>query len=204
MAPTIHLIRHAQGYHNLSIENESIHDPDLTPLGEEQCAAVREAFPHHDKLTRLVASPLRRTLYTGILCFGGPEHLYPIVPLDVLQEVSGSPCDTGSEPSRLAEEFGDRVEVRGLSPSWTDKGPDSKFEPQLDKLMARGKEARRAIRSLLGSLDGDEHIAVVSHGCFLHFLTDDWYGIPVKNSKFSSESFNYSLFSEDESCLHGG
>lgn len=181
MAPTIHLVRHAQGYHNLSIENEAIHDPDLTPLGEEQCAAVRDAFIHHDKITRLVASPLRRTLHTCVKAFG-EDHLYPILALDILQEVSGSPCDTGSDATKLAEEFGPRAEVRGLAPNWTDKGPESKFEPTLEKLTARARQSRQVIRSLLSNMNGDEHIVVVTHGCFLHFLTDDWYGIPTKST----------------------
>ncbi|PNY28675.1 Phosphoglycerate mutase family protein, partial [Tolypocladium capitatum] len=64
MAPTIHLVRHAQGVHNLSVENEALRDPDLTPLGEQQCAALRASFPHHARITRLAASPLRRTLRT--------------------------------------------------------------------------------------------------------------------------------------------
>lgn len=187
MAPTIHLVRHAQGYHNLTVENESIHDPDLTPLGETQCANVRDVFVHHDKLTRLVASPLRRTLNTCIAAFG-TDNLYPILALDLLQEVSASPCDTGSDPLALTEEFGDKVEVRGLGKgtAWTDKGPDSKFAPTVEKLTARAKEARRAMRSLAGDLGGNDHIAVVTHGGFLHFLTDDWYGIPSTAGMFLS------------------
>uniref|UniRef100_A0A0B7K7N4 Phosphoglycerate mutase family protein n=1 Tax=Bionectria ochroleuca TaxID=29856 RepID=A0A0B7K7N4_BIOOC len=46
MAPTIHLIRHAQGVHNLSFENESIHDPDLTELGLSHGDAHVAAVSH--------------------------------------------------------------------------------------------------------------------------------------------------------------
>jgi broad specificity phosphatase PhoE len=206
MAPTIHLIRHAQGYHNLSVENESIRDPDLTPLGESQCANVRDVFIHHDKLTRLIASPLRRTLHTCIQSLG-EDHLYPVLALDLLQEVSDAPCDTGSDPAKLAEEFGSKVEVRHLSPNWFDKGPDSKFEPTMEKLVARGREARRAIRSLINDPDGDEHIAVVSHGGFLHFLTDDWYGIPPtratgwNNCEYRSYQFIDPTGEDEEAAL---
>ncbi|KAG9250437.1 histidine phosphatase superfamily [Emericellopsis atlantica] len=175
MAPTIHLVRHAQGYHNLSVENEVIRDPDLTELGLQQCKELREAFIHHDKLTRLVASPLRRTVYTAIHAFG-EDKLYPITALDLLQEVSTSPCDTGSAKEKLDEEFGNKLEVRGVDPAWTDKTADSKFEPTLEKLTARALEVRRVLRDLAG--DGDDHIVATSHGGFLHFLTDDWFGIP--------------------------
>ncbi|RWA04348.1 hypothetical protein EKO27_g10755, partial [Xylaria grammica] len=69
MAPVIHLVRHAQGYHNLSRENQWIRDPDLTELGKAQCAELCKKFPYHDKITHLVASPIRRTLFTCQLSF---------------------------------------------------------------------------------------------------------------------------------------
>jgi len=177
MAPTIHLVRHAQGVHNLSVENEVIRDPDLTAKGLEQCTTLRDSFAHHAQLTRLVASPLRRTLHTCINSFG-TESLYPVTALDLLQEVSDAPCDTGSDPAKLKQEFGDKVEVRGLQEGWYIKDGESKFEPTVEKLTARAREARRVLRDLAGDAEGDAQIVAVSHGGFLHFLTDDWYGIP--------------------------
>jgi broad specificity phosphatase PhoE len=181
MAPTIHLVRHAQGFHNLSVENESIHDPDLTPLGEQQCADLRAAFPHHGKLVRLVASPMRRTLYTCIRSFGPEDtgsNLYPVIALDVLQEVSTSPCDTGSDKAKIQDEFGSKLDVSRVRDDWTDKGKNSPFEPTVNKLIARAHQARLALRDIAKQAGDDAHIAVVSHGGFLHFLTDDWHGIP--------------------------
>lgn len=182
MAPTIHLVRHAQGVHNLCVENEVIRDPDLTDLGVEQCALLRDSFIHHPQLTRLVASPLRRTLHTCVNAFGS-DSLYPVTALDLLQEVSDAPCDTGSDPSKLKEEFGDKAEVRGVGEGWYEKGSDSKFEPTVEKLTARAKEARRLLRDLAGDAEGDAQIVAVTHGGFLHFLTDDWYGIPSGSGK---------------------
>ncbi|KZZ96666.1 phosphoglycerate mutase family protein [Moelleriella libera RCEF 2490] len=175
-AATIHLVRHAQGFHNLSEENESLHDPDLTPLGEQQCADLRASFPSHDKLVRLVASPLRRTIYTAELSFGRPS-LHPIVLLDLLQEVSASPCDTGSSKAELAAEFGDKVDLGSVRDAWTEKGPGSVFEPSLEALTARAKLARKALKKLLDEAGGGD-VAVVTHGGFLHFLTDDWEDVP--------------------------
>ena len=163
MAPTIHLVRHAQGFHNLSIENESMQDPDLTPLGEEQCAALRKEFPHHDKLTKLFASPMRRTVYTCLHAFG-TEDLKPIIAMPVFQEVSANPCDTGSAVAKVQAEFQGIADYSRVEDSWTDKGPGSEYEPTVEKLTARGLKARRALRDLVG---GDEHIVVVSHGGFL-------------------------------------
>lgn len=174
MVPTIHLVRHAQGFHNLSIENEQMQDPDLTPLGEEQCAALRKEFPHHDKLTKLFASPMRRTVYTCLHAFGTDE-LKPIVTFPVFQEVSANPCDIGSPVAKVQSEFEGIADYSNVEESWTDKGPDSEYEPTLEKLTARGLKARKLLRD---RASGDEHIVVVSHGGFLHFLTDDWYGVP--------------------------
>lgn len=183
MAPTIHLVRHAQGYHNLNVENEKIRDPDLTPLGEQQCRDLRAAFPHHDKLTALVASPMRRTLYTCILGFGaGPSAPYPIIALDTLQELSDLPSDTGSSVARLRDEFGDKADLcRVRDGLWTDKFGDTPFEPTKEKIEARAREARKALREIAGGVNSDSHIVVVTHGAFLHFLTDEFQDIPNGN-----------------------
>ncbi|KHO01813.1 phosphoglycerate mutase family protein [Metarhizium album ARSEF 1941] len=180
MPPTVHLVRHAEGFHNLSVENESMRDPDLTPLGEQQCADLRSAFPSHARLTALVASPLRRTIKTCDLAFGGHDKLYPIVLLDTLQEVSDAPCDTGSSKDALRAEFGDKIDLQRVRGSWTQKGDGSPFEPTMEALMARAKSARRALREIAGDADGE--VAVVSHGGFLHFLTDDWDGVPIDSA----------------------
>ncbi|OAA70271.1 phosphoglycerate mutase family protein [Cordyceps fumosorosea ARSEF 2679] len=186
MPPTIHLVRHAQGYHNLCVENETMRDPDLTPLGEQQCLDLRASFPYHDKLTRLVASPMRRTLWTCTRAFGPDDGgaPYPIVALDTLQELSDLPSDTGSSVAALSAEF-DAARVVDLSQVrdglWTDKLGDTPFEPTKDKIEARAREARRSLRELAG-LSTEDHVAVVTHGAFLHFLTDEFQDIPNGNA----------------------
>ncbi len=184
MNPTIHLVRHAQGYHNLSVENQSIRDPDLTPLGEQQCRDLRAAFPHHAAVTRLVASPMRRTLYTCLLAFATDNDGRRITALDTLQELSDEPSDTGSSVARLADEFGnDKVDLSQVRDGlWTDKMGDTPFEPTKDKIEARAREARRALRDMTaGEDDAAAHIVVVTHGAFLHFLTDEFQDIPNGN-----------------------
>ncbi|KAG5952717.1 hypothetical protein E4U53_000053 [Claviceps sorghi] len=175
--PTIHLVRHAQGFHNVAAANESLADPDLTPTGEHQCSDLRAAFPFHAKLAKLVSSPMRRTIHTCNLAFGGPGHLYPIILLDTLQEVSASPCDTGSGSDALLDEYGYNIDVEHLRDGWTDKGRGSPFEPSVAAVTARAREARLALLDIAEHADGD--VVVVTHGGFLHFLTDDWEGIPA-------------------------
>jgi broad specificity phosphatase PhoE len=184
MAPTVHLVRHAQGYHNLCYENEFIPDPDLTPVGQEQCANLRAAFPYHDRLTHLIASPMRRTLQTCISTFGdGPRAPYPIIALDTLQELADLPADTGSNKDKVAAEFGDKADLSRVREGWNEKrSAESPFEPTGEKIIARAREARRVIREVAGS--GDDHVVVVTHGAFLHFLTDEFQDIPATNRKF--------------------
>ncbi|KAK0384545.1 hypothetical protein NLU13_8631 [Sarocladium strictum] len=194
MAPTIHLMRHAQGYHNLCVENEQLPDPDLTPLGLHQCAELRASFPYHGRVRRVISSPLRRTLHTSINVLGRDDLLFPILPLETLQEVSISPCDTGSNIEVLRSEFGDKVDFQNLSPHWEDKSQTGPNQPDLLKLEERARKARQAIRELADP-ESDDHLVVVTHGDFLHFLTEDWDGVPEldfyvwKNCEFRSYQF---------------
>lgn len=184
MAATyIHLVRHAQGLHNISKENETIQDPDLTPLGEQQCATLRDNFPHHGKTTHLVASPMRRTMRTCLLAFAPEvEAGKKVIALPELQELSPLPCDTGSDPAVLAGEFdASKVDLSLVKEGWNDKSPGGPWEPTSRALGARAKKARVWLRDLAAqSRDGGQqevHIVVVSHGGVLHFLTDDWDGM---------------------------
>merc|ERR1711939_993415 len=91
---TIHCVRHAQGFHNLSLANHTIPDPLLTPHGKSQCQTLSSTFPSPSKITHLVSSPLRRTLYTTLLSF--PTAItrgIRITALSELQETSNLPCE---------------------------------------------------------------------------------------------------------------
>lgn len=176
MAPIIHLVRHAQGFHNLCAENEMIPDPTLTPLGDQQCANLRATFPFHDKITKIISSPLRRTILTSMAAFGR-EDLYPITAVDTLQEVSTLPSDTGSPVNVLEAVFGEKVDLSRVSEDWTVKTPGSLFQPNIERLEERAKCARLSIRDIV-DMNSDEHVVVVTHGDYLHFLTKDWQGVP--------------------------
>ncbi|KAK4154759.1 histidine phosphatase superfamily [Chaetomidium leptoderma] len=217
MPTYIHLVRHAQGFHNLSHANHALPDPDLTPLGKEQCAALARTFPFHAQITHLVASPLRRTLYTCLLSFepalanphvqarGGPTKLVTALP--ELQEISPLPCDTGSEPAALASEFEAAygVDLGLVTPGWNDKtGADSEFVPVMAKLEARARKARVWLRELgrefeRGNPGVDAHIVAVTHGGFLHFLTGDWDGMnPTMGTGWANTEWRSYEFSGEE------
>lgn len=190
MPTYIHLVRHAQGVHNLSHENQQFPDPDLTPLGEDQCATLRDNFPYHDKVTHLVASPMRRTLRTCLLSFSPEvEAGKKVVALPEVQELSTLPCDIGSEPEVLAKDFDpSQVDLSLVKKGWNDKSRGSPWEPTIKSLEARAQKSRLWLRDLAAqSKDAEEvHIVVVSHGGFIHFLTEDWDGMNPAAGKCTS------------------
>lgn len=180
MPTYIHLVRHAQGFHNLSAENQQFPDPDLTPKGEEQCATLQANFPYHDKVTHLVASPMRRTLRTCLLSFS-PEVKAGkrVIALPEIQEVSTLPCDIGSDPDVLSRDFDSaQVDLGLVKEGWNDKSSGTPWAPTIKSLEDRARKARVWLRELgEGGDNGDSHIVVVSHGGYLHFFTEDWDGM---------------------------
>ncbi|KAK3349353.1 histidine phosphatase superfamily [Lasiosphaeria hispida] len=178
MPTYIHLVRHAQGFHNLSAANQQLPDPELTPLGKEQCASLCKAFPSHGKITHLVASPMRRTLYTCLLSFEPAAKAgKAVIALPEVQEVSNLPCDVGSAPGVLRGEFdAAAVDLGRVTEGWNAKGPGSPWAPVMERLEARARTARVWLRELGAGVE-DAHIVVVTHGGFLHFMTQDWDGM---------------------------
>ena len=189
MPTYVHLVRHAQGYHNLT-GNHHLRDPDLTPIGTEQCARLQKTFPLLPQITHLVASPLRRTIYTCLLSFE-PALQNPgivtkkVIAFPQLQEVSPMPCDTGSELDKLVAEFGPagQVDLGLVTEGWNDKvSASSPYVPEMHKLETRARNTRLWLRELGAKFEAenpgvDAHIVAVTHGGFLHFLTQDWDGM---------------------------
>jgi broad specificity phosphatase PhoE len=110
--------------HNLCTENHVIPDPLLTDLGHEQCRTLRDTFPRHANIDLVTASPLRRTLYTALESFEPVLKAKPdlkVIALPDIQEISDVPCDTGSEPSVLKEEFKSNVDLDLVQEGWNNK-----------------------------------------------------------------------------------
>ncbi|KAL8688872.1 MAG: hypothetical protein Q9218_005326 [Villophora microphyllina] len=169
MAPTLHLVRHAQAVHNLTTANHGMHDPALTPHGENQCLELRSRFPYHSSVSLLVCSPLRRTTQTTLLAFE-PETSRGVqcIALPYIQETSDLPCDTGSDLSKIKKDFKDQpVDFSQVPEDWNSKL--GKWEASQYAIDSRCREARRWLKSRK-----EDSIVVVSHGGLLHYLTQDW------------------------------
>lgn len=101
--------------------------------------------------------------------------------------MSNLPCDVGTDVANLKREFGDKVdfgevdraEKEGKEDGWNDKRMGGRWAPEYGALEERARRARVWLREL-GRKGGEEgkdvHIAVVTHGGFLHFLTEDLDG----------------------------
>ncbi|KAI4150498.1 MAG: hypothetical protein LQ340_004032 [Diploschistes diacapsis] len=193
---TIHCVRHAQGFHNLSLANHALPDPELTETGKNQCTKLSQAFPYTSSVSLLVASPLRRTLYTALLSFPtltqAPKNL-KIIALPETQETGAVPCDTGLEPEALRKEFKDQpVDLSLVKEGWNSK--TGKWAPEADAVRARAKEARQWLKAR-----PEKEIVLVTHGGFLHYLNEDWAGFDaIKGTGWVNAEFRSYSFKEEE------
>ncbi|KAF9609679.1 hypothetical protein IFM89_017858 [Coptis chinensis] len=83
---TLHLIRHAQGIHNVEAEKDfkaylspALFDAHLTPLGWQQVDNLRKhvrACGLSNRIDLVVTSPLLRTMQTAVGVFGGEGYEY--------------------------------------------------------------------------------------------------------------------------------
>ncbi len=155
-----------------------MHDPSLTPFGEEQCRQLAQRFPYHDNVELLVTSPIRRTIYTTLIGFK-PEikRGIKIIALPEAQEVSDLPCDTGSDAEVLKKEMeGKPVDLSLIYKGWNNNR--GKWATDADAIEARAKEARQWLKAR-----PEKEIVLVTHGGFLHFFTEDW----ADTSKFQGK-----------------
>ena len=111
--------------------------------------------------------------------------------LPELQETSDLPCDTGSAPGKLEAEFEEGRWAGCVDLSLVREGWNSKlgrWSPAARDIEARARDARVWLRRLgeqamrnrggegEGDADADVEIAVVTHGGYLHYFTEDWDG----------------------------
>jgi broad specificity phosphatase PhoE len=109
------------------VESHALPDPLLTALGKKQCSELMEKFPFHSDVELVVASPLRRTIYTALLGFKPvfeERSEMKLIALPEAQETSDVPCDTGSDLVVLKKEFeesGLPVDLSLLEEGWNTK-----------------------------------------------------------------------------------
>ncbi|KAI0471352.1 histidine phosphatase superfamily [Xylaria cf. heliscus] len=185
MAPTIHVIRHAEALHNAT-DNYEIHDPELTELGYQQCEALAAELADLGEVELVFASPLQRAIQTALATFKNYSKHIALLP--DLQEYDLLPPSIGSSPDELFQKYGpDRLDYSFLAQDWTDKSPHSRYAPKFTA--ARARSARLFLRSVAQKYrDTDANIFVVSHGLFIGYLTAS-DGNMFKNTEYRSYHF---------------
>ncbi|THY15445.1 hypothetical protein D6D00_09350 [Aureobasidium pullulans] len=167
MAPRVHLIRHAEGYHQLepTQKNELLHDPDLTLAGVANCKQFASSFPEYIRLDLICSSPMRRAIQTAKYCFPSQlERDGPLLLVPLAQENTDLPCDTGSNPAALMQEFGNLVDASMVEEGWNSKTGIYASAP------AALEERARQFRAWLKQRP-EQDVAVVGHGVFWHYVT---------------------------------
>lgn len=168
MPPTLHLVRHGEGEHNVepTIENRQIRDPSLTQAAVTRCQGFNNTFPDYVHIDLVCASPLRRTIQTAKYCFADripktTSERILLIPLN--QEVTDQPCDTGSSATMIEKEFGDLVDTSMLESDWN--GKEGIYAATTDGLAARSKALRKWLYDR-----PEKDIVIVGHGAFFDFM----------------------------------
>jgi len=159
MAPRVHLVRHAQGYHNISPEGHSLLDPQLTDDGKEQCRRLQQDFPFFGSISLILASPIKRAIYTALIGFDEQirRRGLKVVAMPDLQPTSDRLCDTGVSRHEVAREFeGMPVDLSWVTPGWECKRGRWRTEEE-----ATVKRAREVVEWIAGR--EEEEIVIVSH-----------------------------------------
>ncbi|GLI72281.1 hypothetical protein PoHVEF18_000451 [Penicillium ochrochloron] len=162
MPPTLYVIRHAQGDHNVNVQ---------------------------------------RTIQTAAYTFA-PElekRQIPMVLVPKAQEISSLACDIGhdaevtiSEAPKLIADAAPLWDASYLDTTLVNESWNSKkgiYASSLSAVHQRAAEMRNWIYNR-----PERHIALVTHGGFLHYFTEDWTGY-VKGKEFTEDS------NEEESHL---
>ena len=113
----VHMVRHAQGTHNVdqngvTLRDPANHDARLTPFGEQQCEALSLSLRRDGRVagaTLVVTSPLTRCVQTALLCFEGRvADDARFVAHESVRETLNFACDARRGSDALTREFASR------------------------------------------------------------------------------------------------
>jgi broad specificity phosphatase PhoE len=191
MPPTLVLVRHAEALHNMT-NDHTLRDPELSSLGLQQCAALRDklkkAFPKIGEVGLIVASPMRRTLQTASIALDWLISEGVKVEVDAdWQEIHDKPCDTGTPLPELKLEF-PAFDLSVVDPVYPDKtSPEGRrYADTRSAVLARAQAALSKLYRRPENL-----IIVVSHSGFMR--------LAVSGTYFANADYRIFDFSERKS-----
>ena len=175
IAKVVHLIRHAQGHHNLAAAKAGaqaytsweLRDARLTPEGLEQSAKVARVTDRM-KFDVVLVSPLSRTLQTAVKAV--PSMHGKMYAEELVRERIGlNPCDFRREKNILMKEFPE-VSFDQLSSE-----ADALWSMERESLPALQDRCDAFLECLFeGSITKDAaYVGVVTHSDFLTMLLYD-------------------------------
>ncbi|KAL2822255.1 histidine phosphatase superfamily [Aspergillus cavernicola] len=157
-------------------DSHHLRNPLLTETGKAQCQELQEKFPFLRDVEVILASPLRRTIQTAAFVFAPElkERQIPVVLVPNAQEISRLTCDLGYDADVTKAEAPSLI--GDAAPSWNSTNldmtlVDGDLHPHLECVKRRAAEMRNWIYNR-----SEKHIALVTHGGFLHYFTEDWTG----------------------------
>ncbi|XP_056862036.1 phosphoglycerate mutase-like protein isoform X2 [Raphanus sativus] len=175
---TIHLVRHAQGIHNVGIEKGELEsykllDACLSPMGIQQVSERRKEIIKSGLLNTVqlvITSPLRRAMQTSVGIFRGQEDMNqfdifpkvnnspPIVALEICRERMGLyPCDKRESIGTYRTCFSEI--------DFTMSDEDALWAEERENMKDVSARGLHFLKWLWERPEKD--IAVVSHGIFL-------------------------------------
>lgn len=104
-----------------------------------------------------------------------------LLTLPEAQEIADLPCDTGSDVQLLEQEFrNEPVDFSLVTEGWTSKR--GKWAAHSRAVEKRAQEVRKWLKAR-----PEKNIVLVTHGGFLHYLTEDWADSGKSNGLSESE-----------------
>ena len=172
-------VRHAESLGNAQGRWQARQDSELTELGRQQAATLRERFASEGfEPTHIYASPLSRTYETARIVSSAWDHT--IVPWDDLMEIdvgvfSGKTWDeiVGDFPD-VAREFADTR--------------DWDLVPGAETIGERQRRAGRAVQRLIADHSNEDRVLAFTHGGIIQHLfavlmdSERLWGMSVRNT----------------------
>jgi broad specificity phosphatase PhoE len=193
----LHIVRHAQGYHNVNqdYKNEKFKDAELTEYGIQQCKELSQRLKDENlHVECIISSPMRRALQTAYYSF---EHVWkneknidqledvPFVACENWRETVNYVCDVRYPRSRLKNDFPyvnfDNIEHEE-DPIWNYYEAKYGSLEEYTKHRESGDDEGLAKRARLAwstiAERPENSLAVVSHSAFfMHMFTRPELGI---------------------------
>lgn len=195
----VHLVRHAQGHHNVAgakdpirgYLREDLEDALLTDFGKEQCYLLRDSSSELLKYVDLVVvSPLNRTIETALHSFPFLVNKVPWVAREEIRETIGvHPCDRRTSITRKKHVF-PTVDFSGIVSDEDDSYYRFSSRETPAEIAVRGKHFLQWLKTR-----PEREIVVVTHsGFLLTFLEDVLRGSAEElGESFQEEFFNAEL-----------